>query len=96
MAQTEEPIPEQRLVNRYVEIAFKGGGTFTSFSATWNFGLRDFVQGYEQYLRGATQDQYQFRMWADNNNGFTEIWLDFKNVDGIYLREEGNRTQRPF
>lgn len=72
------------LVNRNLKVTFHSGETIGPFLVTWNHGMRDFLQAYEDYLKGGSQSQFRFSMYPDPKAiNKTNLLLNFKDVAGI-------------
>ncbi len=76
------------LINRNLKVTFQSGETIGPFLVTWNYGMREFLQAYEDYLKGGTQKEFRFSMYPDPNlHNKTNILLNFKDVAGISTTE---------
>lgn len=79
----EESILETSLINRDLIISLIGGQNIGPFNVTWNYGLREFLEAYEQYLKGSSQAVFRFRMKPDPQDTESTLIIDFKNVTAV-------------
>ncbi len=74
---------QELLVDRDLNITLRNGGTIGPFNATWNHGLRDFLEAYEKFLRTGQQDLFRFKLKPDAMSPVTTLLLNFKEVLAI-------------
>jgi|TARA_R100000049_G_C1954626_1_gene106585 hypothetical protein len=82
-ATQESNVDEESLVDRDVNITLRNGGTIGPFNATWNYGLREFLEEYEKFLKTGEQKVFRFGLQPDARKPTATLILKFDEVLAI-------------